>query len=336
MVFFELSAMSQLGIFFIIPLGLIMLLIMLNTVLVQQAETIIVERLGKFDRLLEPGLHFMIPFMEQKRSVSWTFTQFNPTHSNYITYVKTFSRIDLRESVYEFPKQNVITKDNVMMEINALLYYQITDVKAAVYEVSNLPEAIEKITQTTLRNVIGSLDLDETLISRDQINHKLRIILDDATDKWGVKINRVELQEVNPPRDIRIAMEQQMRAERNRRAIILEAEGAKGSAILQAQGVKEAEILKAQGQAQARIIEAEAEAQSRLKMAQAEAQTLEMIKAVLPGHADPTTYLTALKYVQALPEMTKGHNNKMIIVPYEASSLTNAVASIKGIFEQAK
>jgi len=330
MVFFEI------GIFFILPLIAIMLLITMSTVLVQQAEVIIIERLGKFDRILEPGLHLIVPFVDQRRKVLWTFTQYNSLQSNYVTYMKAFSRIDLRESVYEFPKQNVITKDNVMMEINALLYYQITDVKAAVYEVNNLPEAIEKITQTTLRNVIGSLDLDETLISRDQINQKLRIILDEATDKWGVKINRVELQEVNPPRDIRIAMEKQMRAERDRRAIILEAEGAKRSAILQAEGVKESEVLRAEGQAQARIIEAEAEAQSRLKMAQAEAQTIDMIKSALPAHADPTTYLTALKYVQALPEMTKGHNNKLIIVPYEASSLASAVAAIKNIFEEQK
>jgi regulator of protease activity HflC (stomatin/prohibitin superfamily) len=313
-----------------------MILIATNTILVKQAETIIIERLGKFDRILTPGLHFTIPFIEQTRTVYWTFTHFDPRINNYVNFMKTFARIDLRESVYEFPKQNVITKDNVMMEINALLYYQITDVKAAIYEVSNLPEAIEKITQTTLRNVIGSLDLDETLISRDQINEKLRLILDQATDKWGVKVNRVELQEVNPPRDIRIAMEKQMRAERDRRAIILEAEGAKRSAILQAEGVKEAEILQAEGQAQAQIIEATAQAESKLKIAQAEAQTLEMIKAAMGPNSDPTAYVTALKYVQALPEMTKGKDNKMIIVPYEASSLASAVASIKNIFEQSK
>lgn len=335
MVLFELSAISQLVIFFIIPLIVTLIVIFNSTVLVQQAESIIIERLGKFDRILQPGLHFVIPFVDQKRKVQWSIIHINPD-KHYITYTKHFYRIDLRESVYEFPKQNVITKDNVMMEINALLYYQITDVKAAVYEVSNLPEAIEKITQTTLRNVIGSLDLDESLISRDQINQKLRIILDEATDKWGVKINRVELQEVNPPRDIRIAMEQQMRAERNRRAIILEAEGAKGSAILQAQGVKEAEILKAEGQAQARLIEATSEAESRLKLAQAEAQGLEMIKTALPAHSDPTHYATALRYIQMLPEMTKGHDNKLIIVPYEATSLVNTVASIKKMFEETK
>lgn len=327
MIFFGIS------IFFIIPLIIVMILIASNTVLVQQAEAVVVERLGKFDRILAPGLHFMIPFIEQKRKVFWTFTHFNQQINNYTTYMRSFARIDLRESVYDFPKQNVITKDNVMMEINALLYYQITDVKAAIYEVSNLPEAIEKITQTTLRNVIGSLDLDETLISRDQINEKLRVILDHATDKWGVKVNRVELQEVNPPRDIRIAMEKQMRAERDRRAIILEAEGAKRSAILQAEGVKESEILEAQGQAEARIIQAEAEATSKLKIAQAEAKTLEMIKVALGENSDPAAFVTAMKYVQALPEMTQGKDNKMIIVPYEASSLASAVTSIKNIFE---
>lgn len=323
------------AVFFVIPLIISVILIYNSTVLVQQAEAIVIERLGKFDRILQPGLHLIIPFIDQTRQVAWTIILVNP-NKDYITYTKHFYRIDLRESVYEFPKQNVITKDNVMMEINALLYYQVTDVKAAVYEVSNLPEAIEKITQTTLRNVIGSLDLDETLISRDQINHKLRIILDEATDKWGVKINRVELQEVNPPRDIRIAMEKQMRAERDRRAIILEAEGAKGSAILQAEGVKQAEVLRAEGQAQARLIEAQAEATSRLKLAQAEAQGLEMIKAVLPGHADPTHYATALRYIQMLPEMTKGHDNKLIIVPYEATSLVGTIASIKKMLEETK
>ena len=169
----------------------------------------------------------------------------------------------MRESVYDFPKQNVITKDNVTMEISALLYYQITDPKAAMYEVSNLPEAIEKLTQTTLRNVIGAMDLDQTLVSRDYINEKLRLILDEASDKWGVKVNRVELQEVNPPADIRHAMEKQMRAERDRRALILEAEGFKAAAILKAEGVLESDVLQAKGHAQARIITAESEARCK-------------------------------------------------------------------------
>lgn len=233
--------------------------------------------------------------------------------------------------MYDFPKQNVITKDNVTMEINALLYYQITDVKAAVYEISNLPEAIEKLTQTTLRNVIGSMDLDESLVSRDEINTKLTIILDEATDKWGVKVNRVELQEVNPPADIRHAMEKQMRAERDRRAIILESEGKKRAAILEAEGERESRVLGARGRADAKVLQAEGDANARLKMAVAEAETLEMIKKAMP-ESDPSHYLIALNYIKALPEMMKGKNDKMIVVPYEASSLVGSLASIKEMF----
>ena len=218
-------------------------LVLLKSVyLVNQAEVIVVERLGRFDRILGPGLHIIVPFIERPRQVLWTYLIAQDNGKKYMRFSRTIERIDLREAVYDFPKQNVITKDNVTMEINALLYYQITDPKASIYEVFNLPEAIEKLTQTTLRNVIGSMDLDESLISRDMINEKLRIILDEATDKWGVKINRVELQEVNPPADIRLAMEKQMRAERDRRAVILEAEGTKRAAILESEGVQESSV----------------------------------------------------------------------------------------------
>ena len=321
------------SIFFIVPFVLLAFILINSVVLVQQAETMVIERLGKFNRILGPGIHIIVPFLDSKRTSIWTLVQVD--NGKYYRYTKSFNRIDLRESVYDFPKQNVITKDNVTMEINALLYYQITDVKAAIYEVSNLPEAIEKLTQTTLRNVIGSLDLDESLVSRDQINTKLRLILDEATDKWGVKVNRVELQEVNPPYDIRIAMEKQMRAERDRRAVILEAEGAKRSWILKAEGEKESQVLRAQGEAEAKILSAEGEAQARLKVADAEAQALDMIKKATPG-SDPTQYLVALKYIQALPEMTKGKNDKLVIVPYEASSLIGSLASIKKVFETIK
>ncbi|GAG24794.1 unnamed protein product, partial [marine sediment metagenome] len=173
------------------------------TYLVRQSEVIMVERFGKFNVILKSGLHFIIPFIDRTRKVLWTFVKEDPRGRVMYRYSEFVERIDLREAVYDFPKQNVITKDNVTMEINALLYYQITDPKRAIYEVANLPQAIEKLTQTTLRNIIGSMDLDETLSSRDQVNEKLRIILDEATDKWGVKVNRVELQEVNPPGDIR-------------------------------------------------------------------------------------------------------------------------------------
>ena len=200
-------------------------------IIVQQAEVVIVERLGKYSKTLESGLNFIIPIIEAPRPISWKVTQRAIDGSTY-SYIKEKSRIDLRESVYDFPRQSVITKDNVSISINALLYFQIVDPKSAVYEIQNLPEAIEKLTQTTLRNLVGQLDLDETLVSRDKINVELRSILDDATNKWGVKVNRVELQDIIPPSDIQKAMEKQMKAERDRRAAILEAEGLKKSAIL--------------------------------------------------------------------------------------------------------
>jgi len=206
------------------------------------------------------------------------------------------------------------------MEINALLYYQITDPKRALYEVANLPQAIEKLTQTTLRNVIGAMDLDESLSSRDQINEKLRLILDEATDKWGVKVNRVELQEVNPPGDIRAAMEKQMRAERDRRAVILEAEGA-----------KRAEILKAEGDKMAKVTRAEGEAEARLTIARAESDAIKVIQDAVP-EADPLPYMIALNYIKALPEITKDKEGKMILLPYEASGLMGSLAAIKEMF----
>jgi regulator of protease activity HflC (stomatin/prohibitin superfamily) len=293
------------------------------TFLVRQAEVIMIERLGKFHQVLESGLHFIVPFMDQPRKALWTFVKQDVTGKYYHRYSSYIERIDLREAVYDFPKQNVITKDNVTMEINALLYYQITDPKACIYEVSNLPQAIEKLTQTTLRNVVGSMDLDETLVSRDQINEKLRIILDEATDKWGVKVNRVELQEVNPPADIRVAMEKQMRAERGRRADILEAEGKKQAKILEAEGSQQSQIARAKG-----------EAEARLTVATAESEAINVIRTAIPG-ADPLPYMVALTYIKALPEIAKGKDNKLIVLPYESSALMGSLSSIKEIFKNA-
>ena len=314
--------------FFLVPILFLISFLLSSVILVRQAETIVIERLGRFHRILGPGLHAIIPFMDQKRSAIWTFVLVDHNH-DYIRVSRTMYRIDLREALYDFPKQNVITKDNVTMEINALLYYQITDVKAAMYEVSNLPEAIEKL---TLRNVIGSMDLDTSLTSRDVINERLRLILDEATDKWGVKINRVELQEVNPPHDIRAAMEKQMRAERSRRATILEAEGSKFAMILDAEGVQQSQVLRAQGQADAAIIEAEGQSQARLKVAAAEAKAFEMLQAAMPT-TDPAQYLIAMKYMQTLPLMMEGQNNKLIVVPYESSALMGSLASMKELFK---
>ena len=318
--------------FSVISILLISLIIFFNSIfVVKQAEVIIVESFGKFNRVLQPGLHILNPIADRPRFVEWSFFE----RSTGLQYRKSFYRIDLRETVDQFSKQNVITKDNVTMEISALLYYQIFDPKLALYEVLNLPEAIEKLTQTTLRNIIGSMDLDETLVSRDKINTKLRIILDDATHKWGVKVNRVELQEVNPPFDIRQAMEKQMRAERDRRAIILEAEGKKRATILEAEGDRESAILSAEGHAKSRIIDAEGEATSRIMIAQAEAEAIEKIKTAL-SKSDPVNYMIAMQYIKILPEMTKGKDDKLIVVPYEISGIISSIASIKKIFEETK
>lgn len=312
---------------------LFIILLLKSFYLVQQAEAIVIERFGRFDRILGPGIHLVIPFIERPREAIWTHIDFS--EKRFYRLTRAITRIDLRESVYDFPKQNVITKDNVTMEISALLYYQVTDPKAALYEVSNLPEAIEKLTQTTLRNVIGHLDLDSTLTSRDEINEKLRVILDDAADKWGVKINRVELQEVNPPADIRHAMEKQMRAERDRRAIILESEGQKQAAILQAEGERESSILRSKGWAEAHVINAEAEALAKIKVAEAEAKALELIKTAVPNQ-DPLSYMATLQYIKTIPNIMDGKDNKLIVVPYEAAGLAGSIAGLKQILNEVK
>jgi len=215
-----------------IILGLIAIFVIVLAALgfkiVQQSETMVIERLGRYNRTLPSGINIIWPIFDRPREIIWRFVKqdINLSGKSIITN-RPITKLDLRETVYEFPKQNVITKDNVGTEINAIIYFQIVDPVKAVYEISNLPDAIEKLTQTTLRNVIGEMDLDQTLTSRDTINGKLRTVLDDAGHKWGVKVNRVELQDINPPQEIRAAMEKQMRAERDKRAKVLEAEGEK-------------------------------------------------------------------------------------------------------------
>lgn len=258
--------MISLSIFLIV---LALVFVAKGVIIVQQAEVVIVERLGKFDRVLQSGFNFIIPVLEAPRAIDWKVTQKGFDGSTY-SIIQKRTKIDLREAVYDFPRQNVITKDNVSISINALLYFQIVDPKSAVYEIQNLPDAIEKLTQTNLRNLVGQLDLDESLVSRDKINHELRAILDEATNKWGVKVNRVELQDIIPPADIQSAMEKQMKAERDRRAAILEAEGLKKSAVLKAEGEKEAAINRAEGEKQANILRAEGVAQARILEADGE------------------------------------------------------------------
>jgi len=241
----------------------------------------------------------------------------------------------LREQVYDFPSQQVITKDNVTTEINALLYFQIVDPQKAVYEIDNLPNAIEKLTQTSLRNVIGELELDETLTSRDTINSKLQTILDEATNKWGVKVNRVELQDITPPESVRVAMEKQMQAERTRRAEILKAEGEKQSLILRSEGEKESKINQAEAVKQSEILRAEGESKAKILMAQGEAEAIRRItEAINSTKTDPASYLLAVKYIETLNQMVSGKDNKTIYIPYEASNLLSSIGSIKEIFNK--
>ena len=304
-----------------------------GVVIVQQAEVVIVERLGKYDRTLESGLNYIIPILEAPRGIAWKVTQRGLDGTTY-SYIKERTKIDLRESVYDFPRQTVITKDNVSISINALLYFQIVDAKSAVYEIQNLPDAIEKLTQTTLRNLVGQLDLDETLVSRDKINNELRAILDEATNKWGVKVNRVELQDIIPPSDIQSAMEKQMKAERDRRAAILEAEGLKKSAILKAEGQKEAAINQAEGEKQAAILKAEGIAQARVIEADAEKEAIGRIITALADKGKPDQYLVAMKYLETMQAITSGENNKIVYMPYEATGILSSVDGIKEMFNK--
>jgi len=293
----------------------------------------VIERLGRYHRTLLSGVNIVWPLFDKPRLVEKSFILIDPAGKK-IYRKQNRSRIDLRETVYDFPNQSVITRDNVVIELNALIYYQITEPVKSVYEIANLPDAIEKLTQTTLRNVIGELDLDATLSSRDTINSKLRAILDDATDKWGIKVNRVELLDINPPSEIRDAMEKQMRAERDRRANILEAEGLKQAAILKAEGLKAAEINRAEGNRQAKILIAEGEAQARIRVAQAEAEAIKVItQAVSAGRGDPTNYLIAVRYIETLKEMVSGQNNKVVYLPFEATAILSSIGGIKDLLE---
>ncbi|MDR1684235.1 MAG: SPFH/Band 7/PHB domain protein [Elusimicrobiota bacterium] len=300
--------------------------------IVKQAEVIVVERLGKYNRTLSAGYNYIIPIFDNPRNIEWKYTR--DVGGRFVSYLQLLERIDLREAVYDFPRQDVITKDNVSIQINALIYFQITDPLKAVYEVASLPMAIEKLTQTTLRNVIGELELDQTLISRETINAKLRAILDDASNKWGVKVNRVELQDITPPPAIRDAMEKQMRAERERRAIILEAEGNKRSQILRAEGEKEAAINKAEGEKRARILEAEGMAEAKVKVAEGEKEAIKLVADNVHQYSNPANYLISIKYIEALQKMVEGKDNKLVYMPFEATGILGAVGAVKELVEQ--
>jgi len=312
---------------------LVVIIIVKGFRIVRQAEVMIIERLGKYHKSLDSGVNIIIPLIDKPRRVMWRFVVQDPRDSSVTYYRQTETeRLDLREMVFDFPKQNVITKDNVTIEINALLYFQITDPMRAVYEVANLPDAIEKLTQTTLRNVIGELDLDETLASRDTVNSKLRAILDEATDKWGVKVNRVELQDINPPAAIRDDMEKQMRAERERRAQVLEAEGVKASQILRAEGERQAAIARAEGEKRSLVLNAEGEMESRTRIAEGEARAVKTIMDAVGTRGDPVQYMIAMKYIDALTDISSSPQ-KTVFLPFEASGVLGSLGGLKEMFK---
>ena len=263
--------------------------------IVKQSTAIIVERLGRFQAAYGAGMHFLVPFIDRVRNI-----------------------MDLREQVVSFPPQPVITSDNLVVSIDSVVYYQITDPMRATYEISNYLQAIEQLTVTTLRNVVGSMDLEQTLTSRDQINGQLRGVLDQATGRWGIRVNSVELKSIDPPASIQGSMEQQMRAERDRRAAILTAEGVKQSQILTAEGDKQSAILRAEGQAQSAILKAQGESRA----------ILQVFDAIHRGNAD--SKLLAYQYLQTLPKIANGSSSKMWIVPTEFTAALDGIAGALG------
>lgn len=280
-------------------IALIAIIVVFSTIkIVPQAKAGIVERLGRYNRTLDAGLTIIVPFIDRLKPL-----------------------IDLREQVVSFPPQPVITSDNLVVNIDSVIYFQVTEPKSATYEIQSYLQGIEQLTVTTLRNVIGSMDLEETLTSRDQINGQLRGVLDEATGKWGIRVNRVELKAIDPPASVQQSMEKQMRADRDKRAAILSAEGSKQAAILEAEGSKTAAVLKAEGQARAQVLRAEGEAEAIAKV----------FDAINNGNA--TDQVMAYQYLQSLPLLAQGTANKVFVIPAE---LSGALESIGRAFRPAE
>jgi regulator of protease activity HflC (stomatin/prohibitin superfamily) len=317
------ALIGGLGIVFLLFLGIALLVIALKTVkIVPQSTVLLIERLGRFNRVAASGLNIIVPFFESPRAVYWSGTRPGTTS------------IDLREQFIDMPPQPVITRDNVTINVDSVVYWQITEPTKAVYEVADLVGAIVQLTITGMRAVMGEMDLDHTLSSRDQINSKLRIILDEATDKWGVKVTRVDVKNINPPEDVRITMEKQMTAERNRRALILQAEGDKQAAITRAEGEKQAAVTRSEGNKQSAILDAEGAAQARLIAAGAESQAINQIAQILGGSESTTQYLITSRYIDSLRDMTRTQNSKVIFMPTETSAMLSSIGAIKEVLSE--
>ena len=297
---------------FLIAILVIILIIAIKSIkVVRQSEVYIIERLGKFHNIAYAGLTIIIPFFDHVRCV-----------------------VSLKQQTMDIPPQGVITKDNVTITIDTVVFYQITDPAKAVYEIQSLKKGIEYLAITTLRDIIGKMDLDETFSSRDGINSKLRVILDDATDRWGCKIDRVEIKDITPPADVRDAMEKQMNAERNKRALILEAEAQKQSAVTIAEGKKAAAILEAEADREARIRRAAGEAQAIKAVADAKAEEIAKVYNAIKA-SNPDEKLVQLKSLEALEEVAKGEANK-IFIPFEATSALSSLGAAKEMFTDNK
>lgn len=290
--------------------------------IVPQSTVLLIERLGRFNRLGNSGLNIIVPFFEGPRAVYWTNMRPGTTY------------IDLREQFIDLPPQSVISRDNVMMGVDSVVYWQVTDPIKATYEVNDLVGSIVQLTFTGMRSVIGKLDLDHTLSSRDQINNELRMILDEATDKWGVKVTRVDIKNITPPEDVRITMEKQMTAERNRRALILQAEGDKQAAITRAEGEKQAAITRSEGNKQSAILDAEGAAQARLTNATAEAAAIAQIAGSIGDRGQTAQYLITARYVDSLRDMARTQNSKVIFMPTETSGVLASVGAFKEVFSE--
>lgn len=297
---------------FLIILLIIVIIIALKTIkIVRQSEVYIIERLGKFHKIADAGLTIIVPFFDHVRSV-----------------------VSLKQQTMDIPPQGVITKDNVTITIDTVVFYKITDPAKAVYEIQNLKKGIEYLAITTIRDIVGKMDLDQTFSSRDAINDKLRVLLDEATDQWGCKIDRVEIKDITPPPDIRDAMEKQMNAERNKRALILQAEGERQSAITLAQGKKEAAILEAEAEKESKIRRAAGEAEAIKKVAEARANEINLVYgAMMNSHPDDT--LVQLKSLEALKDIANGEANK-VFIPFEATNTLSSLGAIKEVMKDDK
>ncbi len=312
-----------LGFIFLAFVGLALLVVAAKTIkIVPQSSVLLIERLGKFHRLATSGLNIIVPFFESPRAVYWTNVR------------PGLMSIDLREQYIDLPPQPVITRDNVTINVDSVVYWQITDPIKGVYEVTDLIGGIVQLTITGMRSVMGEMDLDHTLSSRDQINNKLRLILDEATDKWGVKVTRVDVKNINPPEDVRITMEKQMTAERNRRALILTAEGDRQAAITRAEGEKQAAITRSEGLKESAILEAEGSAQARLRSATAEAQSIAQIAQTIGSAEQTAQYLITARYIESLRDMSRSQNSKVIFMPVETSAMLSSIGAFKEVFAE--